>query len=121
MAVPGAIMSAEDNKAIVTASFEAIFNQHQVDRAAEFYAPDYLDHAAAPGRPDWRGLSRSGRRPSPPFRTCAPRSWIWSQRQPSTALTEGKITEASEEFDKLNLMQQLGDVPASTAPAPATG
>jgi predicted SnoaL-like aldol condensation-catalyzing enzyme len=42
-------MSAEDNKAIVTASFEAIFNQHQVDRAAEFYAPDYLDHAAATG------------------------------------------------------------------------
>ncbi len=47
--MPGAIMSAEDNKAIVTASFEAIFNQHQVDQAAEFYAPDCLDHAAAPG------------------------------------------------------------------------
>jgi hypothetical protein len=36
-------------------------------------------------------------------------------------LIEGKITEASEEFDKLNLMQQLGVLPASTAPAPATG
>jgi predicted ester cyclase len=36
-------------------------------------------------------------------------------------LTEGKITEASEEFDKLNLMQQLGVLPASPAPAPATG
>lgn len=42
-------MSSEDNKAIVTASFEMIFNQRQADRAGEFYAPDYLDHVAAPG------------------------------------------------------------------------
>jgi predicted SnoaL-like aldol condensation-catalyzing enzyme len=41
-------MSLEDNKAILRDSYEVIFNQHQVDRAEEFYAPDYLDHSGVP-------------------------------------------------------------------------
>ncbi len=43
-------MSPEDNKAIIRAYVETIFNQQQVDRADELVAPDYLDHAALPGQ-----------------------------------------------------------------------
>jgi len=43
-------MSPDEHKAILRASCEVVFNQHQVDRAGEFYAPDYLDRAAAPGQ-----------------------------------------------------------------------
>jgi hypothetical protein len=50
MAPKEAFMSPDEHKAIVRASYEVVFNQHQVDRADEFYAPDYLDHAAAPGQ-----------------------------------------------------------------------
>jgi len=154
MAVPGGIMSAEDNKAIVTASFEAIFNQHQVDRAAEFYAPDYLDHAAAPGTaaglegakqkwsayiaalPDMRAtivdLVAEGEKVAVAWTVegthrgvllgiAATGRYVRLSGMALYRLAGGKITEASEEFDKLNLMQQLGVLPASTAPAPATG
>jgi predicted ester cyclase len=41
-------MSTEENKAILRDSYEAIFNQHRVDRADEFYAANYLDHGADP-------------------------------------------------------------------------
>jgi steroid delta-isomerase-like uncharacterized protein len=41
-------MSTEENKAILRDSYEAIFNQHRVDRADEFYAANYLDHRAVP-------------------------------------------------------------------------
>ncbi len=50
MAPKEAFISPDEHKAIVRASYEVVFNQHQVDRADEFYAPDYLDHAAAPGQ-----------------------------------------------------------------------
>jgi steroid delta-isomerase-like uncharacterized protein len=43
-------MSQEGNKAIIRAYVEIIFNQRQVDRAAEPVAADYLDHAALPGQ-----------------------------------------------------------------------
>ncbi|MFG1819112.1 ester cyclase [Kribbella sp. NPDC049174] len=43
-------MSTEENKTILRDSYEAIFNQHEVDRAGEFYAPDYLDHDGLPGQ-----------------------------------------------------------------------
>jgi SnoaL-like polyketide cyclase len=43
-------MSTEDNKAIVQRFFEEVFNEKRVDRADEFVAPDYLDHAAVPGQ-----------------------------------------------------------------------
>lgn len=75
-------MPAEANKASIITSFEVIFNQHQVDRAAEFYALDYLDHAAAPGtapglggRRRWvvrRPLS-GGNRPPARVPACQPR------------------------------------------------
>jgi steroid delta-isomerase-like uncharacterized protein len=43
-------MSVEDNTEVIRAYVETIFNQRQVDRAAELVAPDYLDHAALPGQ-----------------------------------------------------------------------
>jgi predicted ester cyclase len=44
-------MATEENKAILRDSYEAIFNQHRVDRVGEFYAANYLDHGADPRRP----------------------------------------------------------------------
>jgi hypothetical protein len=41
-------VSPDDNKAILRAYVETIFNQKQVDRAGEFVATDYIDHAALP-------------------------------------------------------------------------
>ena len=43
-------MSLEDNKAIIRAYVEAVWNQQQLDRADEFMAPDFLDHASLPGQ-----------------------------------------------------------------------
>ena len=43
-------MSPDDNKAIIRAYVETIFNQRQVDRAGELVASDYVDHAALPGQ-----------------------------------------------------------------------
>jgi steroid delta-isomerase-like uncharacterized protein len=43
-------MSLEDNKEVIRAYVETIFNQQQVDRADELVAADYLDHAALPGQ-----------------------------------------------------------------------
>jgi steroid delta-isomerase-like uncharacterized protein len=43
-------MSLEDNKAIVRAHVEALFNQHQVAQTDEFFTQDYLDHAPLPGQ-----------------------------------------------------------------------
>jgi predicted SnoaL-like aldol condensation-catalyzing enzyme len=43
-------MSTEENKVLVRRFFEEVFNQRRLDRADEFVAPDYLDHAAVPGQ-----------------------------------------------------------------------
>lgn len=43
-------MSLEENKEVIRAYVETIFNQQQVDRADELAAADYLDHAALPGQ-----------------------------------------------------------------------
>jgi steroid delta-isomerase-like uncharacterized protein len=43
-------MSLEDNKAIMRAHVEALFNQHRVDQTDEFFTQDYLDHAPLPGQ-----------------------------------------------------------------------
>ncbi len=43
------LMSIEENKAIVR-RFEEVFNEKRVDRADEFVAQDYIDHAALPGQ-----------------------------------------------------------------------
>jgi len=41
-------MSTEENKALVRRFFEEVFNQKRLERADEFVAWDYLDHAALP-------------------------------------------------------------------------
>jgi steroid delta-isomerase-like uncharacterized protein len=52
-------MSLEDNKAIIRGYVEAVWNQQQVDRADEFMAPDFLDHASLPGQaPGLEGWKR---------------------------------------------------------------
>ncbi len=43
-------MSLEDNKAIMRAHVEALFNQHRVEQTEEFLTQDYLDHAPLPGQ-----------------------------------------------------------------------
>ena len=43
-------MSMEANKDVVRAYVETIFNQQQLERAHEFVAADYLDHATLPGQ-----------------------------------------------------------------------
>ena len=43
-------MSLDDNKAIIRAYVETVWNQQQLDRADEFMAPDFLDHASLPGQ-----------------------------------------------------------------------
>ena len=43
-------VSTEDNKAILRAHAEALFNQKRLDQMDEFFAPDYIDHAALPGQ-----------------------------------------------------------------------
>src|SRR5260370_41211438 len=43
-------VSTEDNKAILRAHAEALFNQKRLDQMDEFFAYDYLDHAAMPGQ-----------------------------------------------------------------------
>src|SRR5918993_5819275 len=46
----GALVSPDDNKAVIRAYVETIFNQKQVDRAGELVASDFVDHAALPGQ-----------------------------------------------------------------------
>jgi steroid delta-isomerase-like uncharacterized protein len=43
-------MSLEDNKAIIRSYVETVWNQRQLDRAEEFVAPDFIDHAPLPGQ-----------------------------------------------------------------------
>jgi predicted ester cyclase len=43
-------MSTEVNKANMRRFFEEVFNEKRLDRADEFVAQDYLDHAAVPGQ-----------------------------------------------------------------------
>lgn len=43
-------MSTEENKEIIREHIEVLFNQHQVDRADEFFTRDYIDHGALPGQ-----------------------------------------------------------------------
>ena len=43
-------MSPEDNKAIIRSYVETVWNQRQLDRAEEFVAPDFVDHAPLPGQ-----------------------------------------------------------------------
>lgn len=43
-------MSLEDNRVIIRAYVETVWNQRQLDRAEEFVAPDFLDHAPLPGQ-----------------------------------------------------------------------
>jgi steroid delta-isomerase-like uncharacterized protein len=43
-------MSVDDNKEVIRAYVETIFNHKQVDRADELVASDYVDHAALPGQ-----------------------------------------------------------------------
>jgi steroid delta-isomerase-like uncharacterized protein len=43
-------MTVEDNKAIIRAYVETVWNQRQLDQAEEFVASDFLDHAPLPGQ-----------------------------------------------------------------------
>ena len=43
-------MSSDANKHVVRAYVETVFNHQQLERAHEFVAADYLDHAALPGQ-----------------------------------------------------------------------
>jgi steroid delta-isomerase-like uncharacterized protein len=52
-------MSVEDNKTIIRAYVETVWNQQQLDRAEEVVGPDFLDHAPLPGQaPGLEGAKR---------------------------------------------------------------
>jgi steroid delta-isomerase-like uncharacterized protein len=52
-------MSVEDNKAIIRAYVEMVWNGKQLDRAEEVVASDFIDHAPLPGQaPGLEGAKR---------------------------------------------------------------
>src|SRR2546423_1784713 len=44
-------MTLEENKAFTRRFMEVVINEGNLDRAHEFLAPDFVDHAAPPGIP----------------------------------------------------------------------
>jgi hypothetical protein len=90
-------MSVDDNKAIIRAFVETVWNGRQLDRAGELVAADFVDQAPMPGQaPGWKASSESGRCISTRFRTSASRSRTWWQKGkklqcavPTKAPTEG--------------------------------
>ena len=44
-------MSTEENKTIARRLYEEVWNTGDLDKAGEFIAPDFVDHAAPPGFP----------------------------------------------------------------------
>jgi predicted ester cyclase len=52
-------MSVDDNKAIIRAFVETVWNGRQLDRADEIVAADFVDHAPMPGQaPGREGVKR---------------------------------------------------------------
>src|SRR5215203_2236173 len=52
-------MSLDDNKAIIRAFVETVWNSRQLDRADEVVAADFVDHAPMPGQaPGLEGVKR---------------------------------------------------------------
>jgi len=53
--------STQSNKAVVLKAFDALFNQRDYAKAAEFWSPDYIQHSAhiPPGREGLFNLVRS--------------------------------------------------------------
>jgi steroid delta-isomerase-like uncharacterized protein len=147
-------MSVEDNKAIIRAYVEMVWNRKQVDRAEEVVASDFIDHAPLPGQaPGLEGAKRKWAM----YLTAIPdlrvttedlvaegdkvavrRSYEGTHQGellgiPATdkqlqvgsisifRLVDGKIAENWEQLDRLALLQQLGVIPAPSAPAGPTG
>ncbi|MGH3463364.1 MAG: ester cyclase [Kribbellaceae bacterium] len=138
------VMSAEQNKALLRESYEAIFNQHDIGRAGEFYAPDYLDHGAAPGqapaldgaKQKWAGYiagvpdlrrtieemiaegdkvavawTAEGTHEGELLSIAATGKYFRFSGMSIYRLTDGKIAEQREWWDRLDLMRQLGVLP----------
>jgi steroid delta-isomerase-like uncharacterized protein len=147
-------MSVEDNKAIIRAYVEMVWNGKQLDRAEEVVASDFIDHAPLPGQaPGLEGAKRKWAM----YLTAIPdlrvtiedlvaegdkvavrRSYEGTHQGellgiPATdkqlqvgsisifRLVDGKIAENWEQLDRLALLQQLGVIPAPSAPAGPTG
>ena len=147
-------MSVEDNKAIIGAYVEMVWNRKQLDRAEEVVASDFIDHAPLPGQaPGLEGAKRKWAM----YLTAIPdlrvtiedlvaegdkvavrRSYegthqgellgipaAGKQLQVGSIsifrLVDGKIAENWEQLDRLALLQQLGVIPAPSAPAGPTG
>lgn len=137
-------MSTEENKTVIRHWNEEIFNDKRVDRADEFVAHDYIDHAGLPGQaPGLEGAKRKWAT----YATAIPDlrvtiedmvaegdrvavRWTADGTQrgellgiPATGkhlhwagisicrVTEGKMAEQFEGWDRLALMQQLGVIP----------
>jgi steroid delta-isomerase-like uncharacterized protein len=147
-------MSVEDNKAIIRAYVEMVWNGKQLDRAEEVVASDFIDHAPLPGQaPGLEGAKRKWAM----YLTAIPdlrvttedlvaegdkvavrRSYEGTHQGellgiPATGkqlqvgsisifrLVDGKIAENWEQLDRLALLQQLGVIPAPSAPAGPPG
>ena len=60
MATPTSIKE-EQNKALVSESFEAVFNRREMDAFEKYWSPDYIQHSAhiLPGKDGLRDLVKS--------------------------------------------------------------
>ena len=68
-------MAAEDNAAIVRGWAQAAYNQHDLEAAAQFLAPDWVGHWAGLGEEHgWRASSGWLAPTFTPSRTCRSRS-----------------------------------------------
>jgi predicted ester cyclase len=117
-------MSVEDNKAIIRAYVEMVWNRKQLDRAEEVVASDFIDHAPLPGQaPGLEGAKRKWAM----YLTAIPDLRVTMEDLVAEGdisifrLVDGKIAENWEQLDRLALLQQLGVIPAPSAPAGPTG
>lgn len=53
-------IQAEDNKALVLAAFEALFNRRDYQAAERFWSPDYILRGAAPAQRHREALTALG-------------------------------------------------------------
>ena len=52
-------MSPQDAKQVAAAAVQAIFNDKDLSRVEEFFAPDFIDHSAPEGAPQGPGGQRA--------------------------------------------------------------
>src|SRR6266511_1704257 len=103
-------MSLDEHKAILRASYEVVFNQHQVERAEEFYALDRRGHppGRAVGHPaHWEALPAGWHEHLPPGRGQDRRTaGGMGQAEPDAAAGRGPYAGAGDTVSAATLTQR---------------